>query len=139
MRGDEGSTIPLVLGFLMLALLLVAGSVAAGDAYVQQSNLQSACDAAAVAAAADVDSDAQRASTDTTALQLANVQADVRGFLDRDADRSKIDANATIAADGATVMVLCQEREPVAFGVLFGAGAGIVHRATASARSPQSF
>jgi hypothetical protein len=31
---DRGSTIPLVLGFFIVAFMMVAGAVAAGDAFV---------------------------------------------------------------------------------------------------------
>jgi len=49
---DHGSTLPLILGFFLLALIMVAGSIAAGDAFVQQRDLQDVCDGAVTAAAA---------------------------------------------------------------------------------------
>jgi hypothetical protein len=51
-RRDRGSTIPLILGFVIVAFFLVAGAVALGDAFVQQRDLQDVCDGAAAAAAA---------------------------------------------------------------------------------------
>ncbi|MDQ2751380.1 MAG: pilus assembly protein TadG-related protein, partial [Actinomycetota bacterium] len=49
---DRRTTIPLILGFFIIALITVAGAVAAGDAFVQQRGLQDVCDGAAAAAAA---------------------------------------------------------------------------------------
>ena len=49
-RDDTGSTIPLIIGFFLISMLMVAGSVAAGDAFVQQRGLQDVCDGAALAA-----------------------------------------------------------------------------------------
>jgi uncharacterized membrane protein len=135
---DDGSTIPLILGFLLIALMIVAGSVAAGDAFVQQTNLQSRCDGAAAAAASSVDGDAQRASSTTTALRLTEVQRAVRRYLDRESDGATIGASAELSADTSTVSVTCVRREALAFGSLFGFGDGIRHRATSSARSPES-
>ena len=57
---DRGSTIPLILGCFVVAFLIVAGSVAAGDAFLQQRNLQSVCDGAAAAAATSADLAAAR-------------------------------------------------------------------------------
>ena len=52
---DRGSTIPLVLGFVVLAALLVLGAVAASVACRAQRDLAAVCDGAAVAAAQSVD------------------------------------------------------------------------------------
>jgi uncharacterized membrane protein len=139
MSSDDGSTIPLVLGFLMISLLLVAGSVAAGDAYVQQSNLQSVCDAAALTASAAADTDTQRSSSGESALRLADVEGAVRRYLDRDSQRAKVAAAVSVGADGATVTVRCVRVQSIAFGTLFALGSGIRHQATSSARSPTSF
>ncbi|HZY77482.1 MAG TPA: pilus assembly protein TadG-related protein, partial [Jatrophihabitantaceae bacterium] len=50
---DHGSTIPLILGFFLVALLMIGGAIAAADAFVQQRGLQDVCDGAASAAAAE--------------------------------------------------------------------------------------
>ena len=72
---DDGSVIPFVLGFFIIALLLVAGSVAAGDAFVQQRDLQDVCDGAAVAAASAADLSANRSGTSASGdLPLGDVQ-----------------------------------------------------------------
>jgi len=103
LRSDErGSIVPLVLGCFLLAFVLVAGGVAAGDAFVQQSDLQSACDAAAIAGA-DVaslpDARAQLGSdgggdagSAAPALPLGDVQQAVASYLTRDSERASIAA-----------------------------------------------
>ncbi len=137
-REDRGSTIPLILGFFLIALLMIAGSVAAGDAFVQQSNLQSLCDGAAAAAASSADIDAQRHAgslQQTVYLQLANVQGAVDAYLSRDSSRSDVQILASLSADRATVTVACSARSSIAFGSFFGFSQGVSHRATSSARA----
>ena len=51
-RDDSGSTIPLILGFFLLAAADGRRLGRAGDAFVQQRDLQAVCDGAAAAAAA---------------------------------------------------------------------------------------
>jgi hypothetical protein len=134
---DDGSTIPLILGFLMLALLLVAGSVAVGDAYVAQSNLQSVCDGAAAAAASRADADTQRRSGDSGGyLRLGDVQAEVQRYLQREPSRSDVVVTAVLDASGTTVQVSCERRAGLAFGSFFGFGSGIEQHATSAARAP---
>jgi uncharacterized membrane protein len=137
--GDDGSTIPLVLGLVVLAFLLVTASIAAGDAFVQQRDLQAFCDGAAAAAASAADFTASRASPQraTRSLPLADVQPAVTAYLDRDPARALISAQARVVDDpsGQAVTVVCTERTRIAFGSLFGRSAGIRHTATATARS----
>ncbi len=139
MHDDRGSTIPLILGFVLLALIMVAGSVALGDAFVQQESLQNVCDGAASAAASSVDSDAQRAARPGTGyLQLTAVQASVQRYLEREPNRADVAVTAGIDAGGTVVTVHCERRSRIAFGRCFGNGAGVDHRATSAARSPES-
>ncbi len=134
---DQGSTIPLILGFVLICLLMVAGSVAAGDAFVQQDNLQNICDGAAVQAAGSVDLDGQRLdSSAKTALPLHDVQTSVRAYLDRDPDRADIAIAASLSPDLTVVTVDCQRRTRIAFGSYFGLGEGINHHVRSSARAP---
>ena len=137
MNDDDGSIIPLILGFLLIALIMVAGSVAAGDAFVQQNNLQSVCDGAAAQAASSVDADAQRAAgSSATALRLARVQTAVQTYLSREPDRADVHMIASLSADAGTVSVQCERRSTIAFGSFFGFRGGIDHRAQSSARAP---
>ena len=73
---EQGSTFPLIIGFFLLAMLVVAGSVAAGDAFVQQRGLQDTCDGAALAAAASaVDLSRDAGVPDQGAVRFADVRA----------------------------------------------------------------
>jgi hypothetical protein len=140
---DRGSTLPLILGFVVLALLMVAGSVIASEAFVQQRDLQATCDGAAVAAAASAaDLGGERAdggepaAGDGESLAFAGVQAAVQSYLDRDPDRQAIDIHSVLAADARTITLTCVEVRPIAFGAVFGHADGIRHTATSSARAP---
>jgi Putative Flp pilus-assembly TadE/G-like len=139
MKRDDGSTIPLILGFFIVALVMVAASVAAGDAFVQQTNLQSQCDAAAAVAASGADVRALRHTEPPRQqryLQLAQVQSALDGYRARDDSRSAVTMTATLSPDGTVVTTRCDVVETIAFGSFFGFGAGIHHRATSSARAP---
>src|SRR6185437_11338695 len=98
--GDQGSTIPLILGFFIIALFVVAGSIAAGDAFVQQRQLQDLCDGAAVASASAADLDGGRHDgLDGPFLSLGAVQNAVDQYRDRDPARFDVSMSATVAAD----------------------------------------
>jgi hypothetical protein len=137
--GDAGSTIPLILGMFLIALILVAGSIAAGDAFVQQNRLQDLCDGAAVAAgsAADLNGNRQAPSAVSTAsrfLILGAVQTAVQNYRDRDAQRSEVTMAADVSPDLTAVTVRCTETRTIAFGSMFGYGGGVTHTATSAAR-----
>lgn len=135
---DEGSVIPLVLGFVLLTLYLVAGSVAAGDAFTDQRAVQSICDGAAAAAAGAIDLGSAREEPDLgagTRLPLASVQQAVDGYLARDPGRRDVDAVAALADAGTRVTVTCAVRESLAFGAMFGHPHGIRHIAYATAQA----
>ena len=134
---DTGSTIPLILGFFLIALLIVAGSVTASDAFTKQRDLQSICDGAAIATANSPDLAAARGSlSELHSLPLGSLQDAAEAYLQRDSGR-----------DGATVVVFdvsidgvvtlgCGRRAHLAFAGLFGFGAGIDQSTFSSARSP---
>src|SRR6185437_11917679 len=81
LSGDRGSVTPLVLGFFLIGLLVVAGAVLASDALTRQRDLQSICDGAAVAAANAVDPQAARTEELSDALPLADVEQAVDDYL----------------------------------------------------------
>ena len=137
---DRGSTIPLILGCFVIAFLIVAGSVAAGDAFLQQRDLQSVCDGAAAAAATSADLAAARDTGDVggSALRLANVQEAVDQYISRDASRSTVQVEATLTQDAETVSLVCIEHREIAFGAVFGKGGGVDHHAVSTARAPLS-
>jgi uncharacterized membrane protein len=136
---EQGSTIPLILGFFLIALLLVAGSVAAGDAFVQQRSLQDVCDGAAVdAASQSVDLARDRDPTAGGAIRFADVQTAVLAYLARDPSRSGVHVVAALSPDARTLTLTCTQTTHIAFGALFGRGAGVHHTVTSSARAPVS-
>ncbi len=137
MSDDRGSTMPLVLGFFLLALMLIAGSVAAGDAFVQQRGLQDVCDGAAVAAASTA-AQISRGSdaAGMHALRFADVQRASAGYLAREPSRADVHIAAVLSADATTLTLTCTETRQIAFGAMFGKGGGVHHTATSSARAP---
>jgi uncharacterized membrane protein len=134
LRGDRGSVTPLILGFFLIGLLVVAGAVMASDAFTRQRDLQSVCDGAAVAAANAVDSRAARTEQLTGALPLAGVEQAVADYLAGDPSRAGVLIQARLAADGRTVLADCHRHVKVAFGAVIGRGGGIDEHATASAQ-----
>ncbi len=135
MRGDRGSTIPLILGFFLIALIMVAGSVALGEAFVQQRDLQDICDGAAAAAAASgADLDREHGVTAGGSLRFADVEPVVTAYLARDPARRGVQVNADISADGRRVTLTCRQTTPLAFGSFFDRG-HVQHTATSSARA----
>ena len=135
MTDDRGSTVPLILGFFLIALLLVAGAVALGDAFVDQRNLQDVCDGAAAAAAASAaDLDREHGLARGGSLRFTGVESAVDDYLARDAGRSSVQVSAELFADGTRITLHCAERMPVAFGAFFGR-ASVNHTATSTARA----
>ncbi len=137
MRRDRGSTMPLILGFVLLAMITVAGAVAAGQAFVHQRDLQHVCDgaaAAAAASAADLRRDAALAGAG--ALRFAEVPAAVEAYLARDPARRAVLVRSALSADARTIVLSCVETRPVAFGAAFGRGGGLRHTVTSAARAP---
>ncbi len=134
---DAGSTIPLILGFFIIAFIVVAGAVAAGDAFVQHRALQGICDGAATAAASSVDLDQSRSgAAGQRYLQLASAEDAVRAYLGRAADRASIVTTADISADGSVVTLRCSKNVTIAFGAMFGFGKGIAEDVVSRARAP---
>lgn len=135
LSSDEGSTIPLILAFFLIGLLMVAGAVMAGDAYTKQRDLQSICDGAAIAAANSVDTATARTHPLSGALPLSGVQPAAESYLARDPGRAGVRVAATVSPDGQTVHADCLRHVRIAFGAAFGRGNGVDEHASASARS----
>ncbi len=131
---DRGSTIPLILGFFLIALLVVAGAVLASDAFTKQRDLQSICDGAALAGANAIDSPAARTHPLSGRLPLAEVQAAVQGYLDRDTARGPVDVQALVSADGGTVLADCHSHTHPAFAALIGHPDGLDQHARSQAQ-----
>lgn len=137
-RADQGSTIPLILGFFLIALITIAGSVALGQAFVQQRALQDICDGAASAASAaaassaDLDRGASVASADS--LRFGAVEQVVDAYLVRDPHRDGVTVRAQLSGDRQRLTLICAQTVPLAFGSFFGRGR-VHHVATSSARA----
>ncbi|MDP9116027.1 MAG: pilus assembly protein TadG-related protein [Actinomycetota bacterium] len=135
---DRGSTVPLILGFFILALLMVAGAVAAGQAFVQQRDLQDVCDSAAAAGAASAASIDRGSALVGVALRFTNVQAVVDQYLARDPSLAGVRIQADVSVDAQTLQLQCTQTLPIAFGAMFGKAHGIRHLAISYARAPVS-
>ena len=140
---DRGSTIPLILGFFLIALVAVGAAVALSDAFARQRDLQSICDGAAVRAANAADQTALHgAGTAREALPLTDVDAAVSAYLtdtagsDGSSGTSAVRISGSVDETGTTVRLSCARHSRVAFGALIGHPAGIEQTATAQARSP---
>jgi Flp pilus assembly protein TadG len=134
---EQGSTIPLILGLFLIALLMVGGSVAAGDAFIQQSELQSVCDSAALAAAAeaaDLNGGRHVGPTASSFLVLGAVQQVVDEYRERDPARRTMIMQASLSADQVSVAVRCSQTRMIAFGAMFGFANGVRHNVTSTAK-----
>jgi hypothetical protein len=134
-KRDRGSTIPLILGFFALAMLMVAGSVALGEAFVQQRDLQAMCDGAAAAAAASAaDLDREHGVGNGDSLRFADARTVVNAYLARDPSRAAVRVQVRLSPDRTRITLSCQERTSLALGSLFGRG-HVVHRVSSTARA----
>jgi len=138
-RDDRGSTVPLILGFFLLALLITAGAVALGDAYVQQRGLQSVCDGAAAAAAAggvDLERGLTPGAGDAARFADVTLERAVGAYLARDPERVDVAVTARTSADARTLTLRCAETRKIAFGAMFGKAGGVRHVAESTVRAP---
>jgi len=131
---DRGSTIPLILGFFLIGLLVVAGAVLASDVFTRQRDLQSVCDGAAVAGANAIDGPAARTHPLDTTLPLAAVQAAVQRYLAEDAGRTRVQIVAALSGDGSTVLADCHSHTRPAFAGIIGHPDGIEQHARSQAQ-----
>lgn len=135
---EDGSVLPLILGFWLVAMVFVAGSIALGTAFTHQRSLQSTCDAAALAAANGLSRDRLH-SADAVGkdLPLAGAQAALSAYLARDRARSAVRVDpAQLDPDGVTVRITCHRHTTAAFQTLIGHREGFEQSAHAQAASP---
>jgi Flp pilus assembly protein TadG len=139
-REDErGSTLPFVLLCWLLAALMVCGAVAASDAFLEQQQVQSVCDGAALAAADRTDEGRIYTAGLGTELPLTaqSAQEAVAEHLADQASDGDAGLDAwTASTDGAEVTVRCTRYTDIAFGWLFHGGQPLERTAMASARAP---
>ncbi|MCW2528251.1 MAG: uncharacterized protein JWM76_3111 [Pseudonocardiales bacterium] len=135
-HGDDGSTIPLIVGFFLVALLFVGAAVMASDAFTRQRDLQSICDGAATAAANSVDFASVRGELESAPnLPLGDLQAAIDAYLSDEPSRSGVVASAG-APDGLEVTVGCSRHSVLAFAGMLGSRTGIEQHTTSTARAP---
>jgi Flp pilus assembly protein TadG len=132
---ERGSTLPFVLLCWLVAALLVFGAIAASDAFLEQQEVQSVCDGAALAAAESADEGAVYTAGvgDQLPLTEAGTQTAIAQHLA--AGGSRLDAWSA-QTDGAEVTVRCTRYTDIAFGWLFLGGRPLERTAVAGARSP---
>lgn len=132
---DRGSVLPLILGFFVLALLVVGAAVSVGQAFTQQRDLQDACDGAASAAAAsagDIDRGGSLAAQ--SSLQFVEVSRTVTSYFERDPSRHGIGFRVELSDDRRRITLRCRQTAPLAFGRVVGRP-DLVHTAVSSARA----
>jgi hypothetical protein len=117
-RDDEGSTLPLVIGFGLLCLALVLLVAAATSLYLERKRLFTVADGAALAGAEAYDLDAIAAgpSGPQPALDSADVAAAVDTYLAASPDRFEslaVEHAAALDAASATVTLSAYWRPPV--------------------------
>src|SRR4051794_33311875 len=114
---------------------MVLGAIAASDAFLEQQEVQSLCDGAALAAANSTDEAVvyREGVGEAVPLTLASTRAAVADQL---ADGgARLDAWSA-ETDGVEVTVRCTRFVDIAFGWLFLGGEPLERTAVASARAP---
>ena len=132
---EEGSSLPFVLVCWLVAALMVLGGIAASDAFLEQQEVQSICDGAALAAADQADEAVvyARGVGDQLPLTRAAAEAAVADQL--------VDAGSTLDSwsaetDGVEVTVHCTRSVHIAFDWVFLGGRPLERSAVAGARAP---
>jgi cytochrome c biogenesis protein CcdA len=137
MRTDRGSTVPVILGFFLVALLTVAGAVAAGQAFVQQRDLQDLCDGAATAAAGTaIDLSRTGGVVRGGELRFTGVRAEVQRYLARQGQVRTVSVGVAVSIGRTELALTCVQTRSIAFGALFGRPDGVRHVVHATARAP---
>jgi Flp pilus assembly protein TadG len=133
--GERGSTLPFVLLCWLLAALMTFGAIAASDAFLEQQEVQSVCDGAALAAADRTDEGTVYAEGVGTELPLTAQSTQTAVAEHLTAGGARLDAWSA-STDGAEVTVRCTRYSEIAFGWLFLGGRPLERTAVASARAP---
>lgn len=111
------------------------GAIAASDAFLEQQEVQSVCDGAALAAANRTDEAVVYTSGVGTELPLTRATAQA-AVADQLGDGGMQLDSWAAETDGAEVTVRCTRYVDIAFGWLFLGGEQLERTATASARAP---
>ncbi|MGY2064703.1 pilus assembly protein TadG-related protein [Blastococcus sp. SYSU DS0619] len=132
---ERGSTLPFVLVCWLIAALMTFGAIAASDAFLEQQEVQSVCDGAALAAANQADEAVVYARGVGTELPLTRAAAQA-AVADQLADGGLRLDSWGAETDGAEVTVRCTRYVDIAFGWLFLGGQQLERTAVSSARAP---
>src|SRR4051812_16377519 len=114
---------------------MVFGAIAASDAFLEQQQVQSICDGAALAAANEADEAAVYTLGVGAQLPLTRASAEV-AVADQLADAGVQLDGWSARTDGAEVTVRCTRAVHIAFDWLFLGGRPLERTAVASARAP---
>ncbi len=135
-RGDDGSVLPLVIGFVVVVLLLVGVVTDTSVLWLQRRALQSTVDGAALAGAQAVDLQAVYAGGahgDLPLASTATVRRAVRRYLAATPSDNRLPAfRATTAVDGPVVTVSGRSTVSLPFTTLL-TGRRVTVQADASA------
>lgn len=134
-RPDGGSTLPLTLLCVLVALLLIAGTATASAAFLAQRDLQAWCDGAALAAAGSPAGPSLYAGGVAPGAGAPLGVDTVSAALDRYlavAGDDRTAARLSVQADRATVV--CTRTVDLPFGRLFGISNGLRREVVSSAR-----
>jgi len=134
---ERGSLVPFVLLSFLIALVMVCGGITASVGFLEQRDVQSLCDGAAVAAANAVDEGRYFATSGQDAVPLSqeSVNSAMADYLTSASEG--LDAWST-STDGRSVEVVCTRFVVLPFAALFLGGNEVERTAVASARSPFS-
>jgi hypothetical protein len=133
--GERGSTLPFVLVCWLVAALMAFGAIAASDAFLEQQEVQSICDGAALAAANQADEAVVYVRGVGTELPLTRTAAQA-AVADQLADGGTLLDAWSVDTDGAEVTLRCTRHVDIAFGWLFLGGEQLERTAIAAARAP---
>lgn len=130
---DRGSTLPLMIGFFLIAGLMLTGGVSASAAFLAQRDLQSGCDGAAIAAAQGF----TRTSSgdDPLTFDQAAAEAGVATYAPEAWGGDAASVSLTVGVDGNVVQVTCSRTVRIPFDSVFSPG-GIRRTATSTADAP---
>ncbi|WP_075013288.1 pilus assembly protein TadG-related protein [Geodermatophilus obscurus] len=132
---ERGSALPFVLVCWLVAAFMALGAVAASDAFLEQQDLQAACDGAALAAANRADEERVYAAGVGTSLPLT-LETARSAVADHLADGATAVDTWSAETDGSEVTVRCGRSVDIAFGWLFLGGRPLQVDAVAGARAP---
>ena len=119
----------------LVAAFMVFGAIAASDAFLEQQEVQSICDGAALAAANEADEAAVYTLGVGAQVPLSRSAAEA-AVADQLADAGvRLDAWSA-QTDGVEVTVRCTRSVQIAFDWLFLGGRPLERTAVASARAP---